>query len=219
MKYANRHGDMRVNVFRIGDNLKNPNNGKFFEIVSIRESPSIILDLTPAGGDIAAIPDLSAGQLAAGTLAIPVDGPLVAAPNLVPDEDLVLTYALASVRVNRIAYIPTALGAAVIEAIQEVSCQVRYFKPQEVPQWLTPDKQAHGYIDHEISPPDDPNELFPIFVWRDEEPRFQARNIHPIALGQVLYLSPILRLILEERTTQPPAFRTLPKAQCPGLQV
>ncbi len=218
MKFGNRHGDTRVNVFRIGDVLFNPKTKTFLKIKNIRHSPMIVLDLTPAGGDIAGIPDLSAGQIAAGTLAAPVEGPLTPVDQIVPIVDDEIVLAFIGVYPSIVAFIPTALGGAAEEALQKISCFVRYRKPAGVNQWLTPDESEETVIDTTISPPEDPNDLFPTYIFRNEEPRFQAINPHLIALGQVIMINPIMRLIVEEVPKEGvTAFATIPLSQCPGL--
>lgn len=219
MKYGNRHGDVRVNVFRIGDVLKNPNNGDFKKITNIRQSPMVVVDLTPAGGVIAGIPNLSAGQLAAGTLAAPTEGPITPVNEIVPIVDDEIVMAFVGVYPSEVAYVPTALGGATLEALAKISCFVRYRKPAGVNQWLTPDEADETIIDATISPPEDPNELFPMFIFRNEDPVFQAINPHLIALGQVVMINPIMRLIVEPIDAKDvTAFRTLPASQCPGFK-
>lgn len=220
MKFGNRHGDVRANILRIGDVLKNPNNGKFKKIVNIRQSPMLVIDLTPAGGDIAGIPDLSAGQLAVGTLAAPTEGPVVPVPLITPIVDNEIVMAFVGVYPSIVAFIPTALGGAAEEALQKISCFVRYRKPAGVNQWLTPDEADETVIDTTISPPEDPNDLFPLFIFRNEDPVFQALNPHLIALGQVIMINPIMRLIVEDiEAKDVTAYRTLPATQCPGFKL
>lgn len=165
MKYASRYGDQRAIFYRKGDNIKV--GGKFYEIVSLRDVPHLRLDL---------------GNVAAGTLVNPTQGTKTPWNNLEPDNKDELAHVLLGVEVQRAGIqIPDGLvnpPAASIDEGQSFSPWVRYWNPQEQPQWLSPDGSVQSWIDAEISPIGDENELFPVFVIKDNEPFFRADNPH-----------------------------------------
>lgn len=151
MKYANRYGDGRSIFYRKGDNIEL--EGKYYRIVGIEEVPAY---------------ELSFGTVSSGDTSNKFK-----ADFLDPREQDRLVHVLVGV-------IPVKWGATTpyvsVDYIEEVSCRIRAYRPKEEILWVTPDGNNKAWIDHTISPVDDPNELYPVFVKYNDEPWFEAEN-------------------------------------------
>jgi len=187
MKYSNRFGDQRSIFYRKGDNLKI--GEKFYEIVGLRDIPQLPLDL---------------GSVSAGSFSAPTQGTKVQFGELEPMNEDELVHVLIGVEETRFLVGPTAStslpppgGFGPDAEVQGYSCRILYWNPQEQPQWLSPHGNIQSFIDHRISPIGDENELFPVFVIKDNPPYFRADNPwdhgsisqHIFAIGKLYKLS------------------------------
>jgi len=217
MKYANRYGDQRQTLPRVNDFIQM--NGKFYRINDVLNAPSVKLDLTPTGTKVAGY--LSAGSLATGTLLVPTPGTKISPAKIVPMIEKELMMALIAVIPQKaivggnVGGIPIFAGGTNVDAMTDISCEVRYWNPQESPMWLTPDAKDHATIDHLISPPEDPCEFFPIFAKLNDTPYFQAINKNGVICGCVINLHPVFRFKIEEVADKPAAFYPIPGGDLP----
>jgi hypothetical protein len=208
MKYANRYGDQRATLPRVNDYILK--KGTYYKILDVLNAPSIKLDLTPTGTKVNGY--LSAGSLAAGTLAVPIEGTKISPTPFIPFELKRLAMGLMAVLPQKAIVggaangIPIFTGGANTSAQIDISCEVRYFNPKESPMWLTPDGKNHATIDHIVSPPEDPSEFFPVFAEKDDTPFFQAINKNGVICGCVVILSPVFNLVIEEVKEKPSAY-------------
>jgi len=180
LKYANRYGDPRSSFYRKGDNIELEDHQGNIHYYKIVD----VID-TPAI-------DLYLGNVAAGTRANPTEGSKTKLKEIEPMEQNILTHAIVGV-----------------DEVSGKSCQVRFWRPKEQPQWLSPDGNYHGYIDHKISPVDDPNELFPVFCMMGDTPYFRADNPNAVAIEQWIVIT-AKRYILEELSEKPSVYAPIP---------
>ena len=220
MKYGNRYGDTRAILPRVNDYIQM--QGKFYKIVNVKNAPSIKLDLTPAGTKVNGY--LSAGSLGAGTLATPIVGTKISPTQFIPFVNGRLAMALMSVLPQKSIVggaatgLPIFAGGTSIDAIEDISCEVRYWNPQESPMWLTPDGKNHATIDHIVSPPEDPSEFFPIFAQKDDTPFFQAINKNGVICGCVVILNPVFNLVIEEAVEKPSVYFPIAEGSLPACK-
>lgn len=166
MKYANRFGDQRAIFYKKGDNLKI--GEKYYEIVGLRDIPQLPLNL---------------GSVGAGSFANPTQGTKVQFAELEPRNEDELVHCLIGVEETKFivgigasASLPPPGLLGPDADVQGFSCRILYWNPQEQPQWLSPRGRVQSFIDHRISPIGDENELFPVFVIKDNAPWFRADN-------------------------------------------
>lgn len=184
MKYANRFGDLRSTFYRKGDNIELARrSGEGYAVKYYK-----IVDVLDSPGI-----DVYLGSIDAGSRSDPTEGSKVELSVLQPQTDGILTHALIGVDVD-------SAGR---------SCQIRVWRPKENPIWLSPDGNYQGYVDAKISPVEDPNELFPLFVLMGDVPYARADNPHSVAIEQWIVIQS-KRYIIEELKEKPSAYAPIP---------